>query len=77
MPWSAVKAINFATDRHDPIVALYVWTAFGERHHVADSGFLTRSEWTRLGEMIAESTRGSLTLDLAGRDNPRSTSPDW
>jgi hypothetical protein len=75
--WSAVRAIEFATDRHDPIVALYFWTVAGKRHHVADSGFLSQSEWARLGKMIAESTRGRLTLDLSGRDNPRSTSPDW
>jgi hypothetical protein len=75
--WSAVRRIAFATDIHDPIVALYVWTAPRERHYVADSGFLTQSQWTRLAGLIAQSTGGRLTLDLAGRDNPRSMSPDW
>jgi hypothetical protein len=75
MQWSAVAAMKFATDRHDPIVALYVWTAFGKRHHVADSRFLSQPEWVQLSKLIAESTRGKLTLDLAGRDNP-STLPD-
>jgi hypothetical protein len=75
--WAAMRKIGFATDSHDPIVALYVWTAPGERHYIADSGFLTQSQWTRLADLIAQSTRGRLTLDLTGRDNPRSMSPDW
>jgi hypothetical protein len=75
--WSAVTAIQFATDSYDPIVALYVYTAAGRRHHVADSGFLSQSEWTRFGKLISESSRGRLTLNLAGRRHPRSTSPDW
>lgn len=75
--WSRVVAIGFATDRHDPIVCCYAWTVDRVRHHIADSGFLTRSEWARLGELIAGATRGRLILDLAARDNPRSVGPDW
>jgi hypothetical protein len=70
MQWSAVTTIKFTTDRHDPIVALYVWTTSGKRRHVADSRFLSQSQWVQLSELIAESTDGRLTLDLAGRDNP-------
>lgn len=75
--WSAVTAIGFATGRHDPIVALYVWGAPGKPHHVADSLSLSHSQWTQLGELIAEATRGRLTLDVASRHDPRSIWPDW
>lgn len=75
--WPDVKAIAFATDRHDPIVALYAWTTSGTRHHVADSRFLSQSEWTELVNLISWATRGRLTLDLAGRDDPRNIRPDW
>lgn len=75
--WSAVTAIGFATGRHDPIVALYVRTAAGVRYHVADSGFLSRSEWAQLGQLIVEATHGRLILNLAERDNPRSMPQDW
>jgi len=71
MRWSAVTAMKFATGRHDPIVALYAWTIFGKRHHVADSSFLSRSDWTQLSKLIAGSTGDRLTLDLTERDNPR------
>jgi hypothetical protein len=76
MQWSAVTAIGFATGRHDPIVALYAWVAAGKSHHVADSLSLSHSQWTQLGELIAEATRGRLTLDVASRDDPRSIWPD-
>jgi hypothetical protein len=75
MQWSAVAAIKFATDRHDPVVALYLWTASGERYHVVDSGLLSRSEWAQLSMLIAESTGGRLALDLTEREN-RSALPD-
>ena len=75
--WSAVAAIGFATGRHDPIVALYAWAAAGKPHHVADSRLLSNVQWTQLGELIAEVTRGRLTLDVASRYNPRSIWPDW
>jgi hypothetical protein len=75
--WSAVTAIGFATGRNDPIVALYAWTAAGRPYHMADSRFLNHLEWTRLSELIAEATRGRLTLDVADRHNPRSVWPDW
>lgn len=74
--WPAVTAIGFATGRHDPIVALYAWAAAGNPHHVADSRSLSHSEWTQLGELIAEATRGRLTLDVASRHSPRSIWPD-
>ena len=54
--------------RPTSIVALYAWTASG-RHHVADSAFLRRSEWTQLSKLISEATGGRLTLDLAGRQS--------
>lgn len=75
--WSAVTAIGFATGRYDPVVALYAWAAAGRPHHVADSRFLNDLQWTELGELIAEATRGRLTLDAASRHNPRSIRPDW
>lgn len=75
--WPDVKTIAFAIDRHDPIVALYAWTTSGRRYHVADSGFLSQSEWTELGNLISRATFGRLTLDLAGRDDPRHIWPDW
>jgi hypothetical protein len=74
--WPAVTAIGFATGRHDPIVALYAWVTAGNPHHVADSRSLSHSEWTQLGELIAEATRGRLTLDVASRHSPRSIWPD-
>ena len=77
MRWPTVAAIGFATDRYDPIISCYAWTVDRVRHHLADAGSLTRSEWARLGELIAEATRGRLILDLAARDNPRSLGPDW
>jgi hypothetical protein len=77
IPWSAVTAMGFATGRYDPIVALYAWGAVGKPHHVADSRFLNQVQWTQLGELIAEATRGRLILDVAGRDDPRSIRPDW
>jgi hypothetical protein len=77
MRWPTVAAIGFATDRYDPIVCCFVWTVDLVRHHIADSGFLTRPEWVRFGEMIAGATHGRLILDLAARDNPRSVGPDW
>lgn len=76
IPWSDVTAIGFTTDRYDPVVALYAWTASG-RLHVADSTFLRGSECAQLSKLISEATGGRLTLDLAGRDNPRSMPPDW
>jgi hypothetical protein len=75
--WSAVTAIGFAAGRYDPIVALYAWASAGKPHHVADSRFLSQLQWTQLGELIAEATRGRLTLDVAGRYNPKSIWPDW
>jgi hypothetical protein len=75
--WREVKAIAFATGRYDPIVALYAWTTAGVRHHVADSRFLSQPEWIKFGVLISEATHGKLTLDLAGRDDPRSLGPDW
>jgi hypothetical protein len=70
MEWSKVAAMRFATARHDPVVALYAWTAFGERHHVADSRLLSGSEWAQLSKLIAESTGSRLALDLTERGNP-------
>lgn len=75
--WSAVTVIGFATGRYDPVVALYAWAAAGKPHHVADSRFLSQLQWTQLGELIADATRGRLTLDVAGRYNPKSIWPDW
>lgn len=75
--WSAVTAIGFATGRHDPVVALYAWAAVGRPRHVADSRFLNDLQWAELGKLIAEATRGRLTLDAASRHNPRSIRPDW
>jgi hypothetical protein len=77
MRCSTVAGIGFAIDRYDPIVSCYAWTVDRARHHLADAGFLTRSEWARLGKLIAEATRGRLILDLAARDDPRSLGPDW
>jgi hypothetical protein len=75
--WSAVTAIGFATGRHDPIVALYAWPATGKPNHVADSRLLNDSEWTQLGELVAEATYGRLVLDVDGRHSPKSIWPDW
>jgi hypothetical protein len=74
--WSAVTAIGFATGRYDPIVALYAWVAVGKPHHLTDSQFLDNLQWTQLSELVAEATSGRLTLDVAGRYNPRSIWPD-
>jgi hypothetical protein len=75
--WPAVRAAGFATSAHDHIVALYAWSAAGESHHVADSRSLSQLQWTQLGELISEATRGRLTFDAAGRYDPRSIWPDW
>lgn len=72
--WSAVTAIGFAVERYDSIVALYAWA--GRPAHVTDSRLLSHSEWAQLAELIAEATRGRLTLDLASRHNPRSVWPE-
>ncbi|MBC6461161.1 hypothetical protein [Actinomadura sp. HBU206391] len=74
--WSTVESIVFETDRYDPVIALYACTTTGRRHHVMDSVHLNRMEWSRLADMIAESTGRKLTLDLLGRDDPRSLPPD-
>jgi hypothetical protein len=75
--WPAVTAIGFATGRHDPVVALYVWVTGGKSHHVADSRFFNDLQWTRLGKLIAEATHDRLTLDVGSRYDPRSIRPDW
>jgi hypothetical protein len=70
--WCAVTAIEFATGRYDPVVALYAWPAAGKPNHVADSRLLNDSEWTQLAELVAEATCGRLVLDADGRYTPKS-----
>jgi hypothetical protein len=75
--WSAVTALGFAIGSHDSIPALYARAAVGKPAHVADSPLLSNSEWAQLADLIAEATRGRLTLDVASRRNTRSAWPDW
>lgn len=77
LDWLDIVRMEFATDRYDPVVALYAWTAAGARHHVADSGLLSQSQWVQVRRLITGATHSTLKLDLAGRDNPRSMGPDW
>lgn len=63
--WSEVTALGFSIGSHDSVPALYAFRAVGKPHYVADSRVLGRSQWTRLGELIAGATSGRVTLDVA------------
>jgi hypothetical protein len=75
--WSEVTGLGFSIGSHDSVVALYAFTAVGKPRYLADSRVLGRSQWTRLGELIAGATSGRVTLDVASRDDFPSIWPDW
>jgi hypothetical protein len=70
--WTAVSAMRFDNDSRDPVIALYAVTTQNQRRHMMDSKHLSRPEWSTLASMVAGASGGRVTVDLAGRETPRS-----
>ncbi|MGW0633842.1 hypothetical protein [Streptomyces sp. NPDC002758] len=70
LSWPDIAGLGFDSDRHDPVVALYVVRAAGGRQHVVDSASFTTAQWQDVAMGVERLSGGRITLDLSRRDRP-------
>ncbi|MEL5956720.1 DnaJ C-terminal domain-containing protein [Streptomyces sp. CLV115] len=71
--WPEIALLEFDSDRHDPVVALYAVPARpgSGRQHLADSRTFASGDWEILAGAVERLSRGRLVLDLSRRGDTR------
>ncbi|MEU2669209.1 DnaJ C-terminal domain-containing protein [Streptomyces sp. NPDC007164] len=71
--WPDIALLEFDSDRHDPVVALYAVPARpgSGRQHLADSRTFASGDWEILAAAVERLSHGRLVLDLSRREDTR------